>query len=305
MTDYHVPVMLTECMQALDVQPDGKYVDLTFGAGGHSLPILENLSAKGHLYGFDQDDDAEKNAFQDERFTFVKANFRYVKKFLRLHGIRQVDGILADLGVSSHQLDFPERGFSYRYDAALDMRMNVNAQKSARTILSEYSQDDLQEIFSKYGEVRNSKTLARAIVERRNISSIDTTFELNEILEKQRIGLYAKYFAQVYQALRMETNDEVKVLEEMLEGAGQVLKPGGRMVVMSYHSIEDRVVKNFFKTGNVKGEIIKDDFGNIHRPWKLINKKVIIASEEELKRNRRAKSAKLRIAEKLISKDKK
>lgn len=299
MSDYHVSVMLRECVEALNVQPDGKYVDLTFGAGGHSKSILNKLNAKGHLYSFDQDDDAEKNAFTDERFTFVKANFRYIKRFLRLHGESKVDGILADLGVSSHQLDFPERGFSYRYDAPLDMRMNVNSNATAATVLADYSQDDLQGILSSYGEVRNSKTLAKAIVETRGFAEIKTTFELNDLIAKYRIGPYAKYHAQVYQALRMEVNEELKVLEEMLQGSYEVLKPGGRMVVLTFHSIEDRLVKNFFKTGNAAGDVIKDDFGKIERPWKLINKKVITASLEELKRNSRAKSAKLRIAEKV------
>lgn len=299
MSDYHVSVMLQECVEALNVQPHGKYVDLTFGAGGHSKSILEKVSAKGHLYGFDQDDDAEKNALADDRFTFVKANFRHIKRFLRLHGETKVDGILADLGVSSHQLDFPERGFSYRFDAPLDMRMNVNSKVTAATILAEYDQDSLQAIFSSYGEVRNSKTLAKAIVETRGFAEIKTTFELNDLLAKHRIGPYAKYHAQVYQALRMEANEEVKVLEEMLLGAYDVLKPGGRMVVMTFHSIEDRIVKNFFKTGNVDGDVIKDDFGKIHRPWKIINKKVITATPAELKRNSRSKSAKLRIAEKV------
>lgn len=299
MSDYHLSVMLRECVEALKVHSDGVYVDLTFGAGGHSKSILKNIGAKGHLYSFDQDDDAEKNAFKDDRFTFVKANFRYIKKFLRLHGVKQVDGILADLGVSSHQLDFPERGFSYRFDAPLDMRMNVKSKKTAAHILGDYSQGDLQDIFSRYGEVRNSRTLSKAIVEERSVAPIETTFELNEILARYRIGPMPKYYAQVYQALRMEVNEEIKVLEEMLKGAYEVLRPGGRMVVMTFHSMEDRPVKNFFKTGNVDGEVIKDDFGKIDRPWKLINKKVITATKEELKENSRSKSAKLRIAEKI------
>jgi len=298
MSDYHVSVMLGECVDALTIRPDGKYVDLTFGAGGHSKSILEKISVKGHLFGFDQDDDAAKNAFNDDRFTFVKANFRHVKKFLRLHGVRQVDGILADLGVSSHQLDFPERGFSYRFDAALDMRMNVKSRLTAAHVVAEYGQDELQDILSKYGEVRNARTLAKAIVAQRAMSPITTTFELNNLLAQYRIGPMPKYYAQVYQSLRMEVNEEIKVLEDMLKGSYEVLKPGGRMAVMTFHSIEDRVVKNFFKTGNVEGEVIKDDYGNIDRPWKLVNKKVITASAAELRGNSRAKSAKLRIAEK-------
>lgn len=299
MSDYHVPVMLTECMAGLDLKPNGKYVDVTFGAGGHSQSILDNIGDEGHLYGFDQDDDAAANKLDDPRFTFIKANFRHIKKFLRVEGVNKVDGILADLGVSSWQLDFPERGFSYRFDADLDMRMNNADELTAAIILKEYSQDDLQLLFSKFGEVRNSKTLAKEIVSQRQLAPIKTTFQLNEILEPLRFGHKAKYYAQVYQALRMEVNHEVQVLEEMLQGGLDVLAPGGRFVVMSYHSIEDRLVKNFFKSGNVDGKLIQDDFGHIDRPFKLITKKIVLASDEELARNRRAKSAKLRIAEKL------
>jgi len=299
MSDYHVPVMLDECIAGLNLVPDGKYVDVTFGAGGHSQSILKNLGDEGHLYGFDQDDDAAANRLDDPRFTFIKSNFRYIKKFLRVEGVRKVDGILADLGVSSWQLDFPERGFSYRFDADLDMRMNSADELTAAIILKEYSQDDLQLLFSNFGEVRNSRTLAKEIVKLRDRTPIKTTFQLNDVLEPLRFGHKAKYFAQVYQALRMEVNQEVQVLEEMLQGGLDVLKPGGRFVVMSYHSIEDRLVKNFFKSGNVDGELIKDDFGHIDRPFKLITKKVVLAGDEELKINSRAKSAKLRIAEKV------
>lgn len=298
MSDYHVPVMLDECLAGLNITAEGIYVDVTFGAGGHSQSILNKLDDKGHLYGFDQDEDAVANQIVDPKFTFIKANFRHIKKFLRVEGVRQVDGILADLGVSSWQLDFPERGFSYRFDADLDMRMNVAEELTAAVILKEYSIEDLQLLFSQFGEVRNSRTLAKEIVAERDKSQIKTTFQLNEILERLRFGHKAKYFAQVYQALRMEVNQEVQVLQEMLQGGLDVLKPGGRFVVMSYHSIEDRYVKNFFKTGNVDGELLQDDFGKIDRPFKLINKKLILAGEQELKRNSRAKSAKLRIAEK-------
>lgn len=294
-----MPVMLDECIAGLDLKSDGKYVDVTFGAGGHSQSILKHLGDEGHLYGFDQDDDAAANRLDDPRFTFIKANFRHIKRFLRVEGVRKVDGILADLGVSSWQLDFPERGFSYRFDADLDMRMNNADELTAAIILKEYTQDDLQLLFSKFGEVRNSRSLAKEIVSQRGKSPIKTTFQLNEILEKLRFGHRAKYFAQVYQALRMEVNQEVQVLEEMLQGGLDVLKPGGRFVIMSYHSIEDRYVKNFFKSGNVEGKLIKDDYGHIDRPFKLINKKLIQASQEELERNSRAKSAKLRIAEKV------
>ena len=302
MSEYHVPVMLDECIAGLNLKPSGKYVDVTFGAGGHSQSILKNLGDEGHLYGFDQDDDAVANQLDDPRFTFIKANFRHIKRFLRVEGVRKVDGILADLGVSSWQLDFPERGFSYRFDADLDMRMNNAEEMTAAIILKEYSQDDLQLLFSKFGEVRNSRTLAKLIIQERGKSDIRTTFQLNEILERIRFGPKAKYFAQVYQALRMEVNQEVQVLEEMLQGGLEVLKPGGRFVVMSYHSIEDRIVKNFFKTGNADGQLKKDDFGVIDRPFKLINKRVILASDDEVKRNSRAKSAKLRIAEKIENK---
>jgi 16S rRNA (cytosine1402-N4)-methyltransferase len=299
MSEYHVPVMLNECIAGLNLIPDGCYVDVTFGAGGHSQSILNNIGVNGHLFGFDQDDDAVANSIEDSRFTFIKANFRYIKRFLRVEGVRGVDGILADLGVSSFQLDFPERGFSYRFDADLDMRMNHADELTAAVILREYSQENLQLLFSKFGEVRNARTLAKVILQERSKSDIRTTFQLNEILEPLRFGHRAKYFAQVYQALRMEVNHEIQVLEEMLQGGLELLKPGGRFVVMSYHSIEDRVVKNFFKTGNVDGVLNKDDYGVIDRPFKLINKRVILAGEEELKINRRAKSAKLRIVEKI------
>ncbi len=298
MSDYHVPVMLDECLSGLNLRSDGKYVDVTFGAGGHSHAILKKLDVNGHLYGFDQDEDAVANKIDDPRFTFIKANFKHIKKFLRVEGVRQVDGILADLGVSSYQLDFPERGFSYRFDADLDMRMNTADELSAAIILKEYSQDDLQLLFSMFGEVRNSRTLAKLIVSEREKSPIKTTFQLNSILERIRFGPMYKYYAQVYQALRMEVNHELDVLEKMLQGGFEVLKPGGRFVVMSYHSIEDRVVKNFFKTGNVEGKLVQDNFGHIDRPFVWINKRVILADEQELKKNSRAKSAKLRIVEK-------
>lgn len=299
MTDYHVPVMLEECVESLKIRPDGVYIDVTFGAGGHSKEILRKLNDKGHLYGFDQDGDAEANVMGDERFTFVKSNFRHVYRYLKYYGIDKVDGVLADLGVSSHQLDYPERGFSYRYDAALDMRMNEDLSVTAADVLAEYDQDDLQRIFSKYGEVRNSRQLARKVVESRRGALLETTMDLNRLLQLVRIGDEHRYLAQVYQALRMEVNEEVLVLQEMLQGVERLLCPGGRLVVMSYHSIEDRIVKNFVKTGNVDGEVEKDDFGRISRPFKLINKKPITASVQELERNSRAKSAKLRVVEKV------
>lgn len=299
MDEYHIPVLLNACLENLNIRPSGIYVDVTYGAGGHSRPILLQLSAEGHLYAFDQDEDAWDNRITDDRFTLIRANFRYYRKYLRLEGASQVDGILADLGVSSHQLDIPERGFSYRFDAPLDMRMNHENPQTAANILNTYSEDALLRLLSEFGEVRNSKTLARALVTRRAIQEFRTTGDLNYVLDTQLIGPRAKYFSQVYQALRMEVNDEMGALKDMLKDGLSLLKPGGRFVVMSYHSIEDRMVKNFFKTGNFEGDVIKDDFGNISRPFRLVNKKVIEADESEVRRNPRARSAKLRVAEKI------
>jgi 16S rRNA (cytosine1402-N4)-methyltransferase len=299
MNEYHVSVLLKESIENLNILPKGKYVDLTFGAGGHSRSILDNLSAKGHLYAFDQDADAVANAIVDERFTLIEANFRYLRRFLRLEGVKEVDGILADLGVSSHQLDMPERGFSYRFDAPLDMRMNTQAEFTAAVLLQSYSEEKLVEVLSSYGEVRNAKTLAKALVHGGKVAEIRTTFDLNRVLDQHVLGPRLKYFSQVYQALRMEVNDEIGALKDMLTEGYEVLKPGGRFVVITFHSIEDRVVKNFFKTGNFYGEMEKDEFGNISRPFVLINKKVIMAENKEQRENARSRSAKLRIAEKV------
>lgn len=299
MSQYHEPVMLEECVEALNIRPEGTYIDVTYGAGGHSKSILKELNDKGHLYGFDQDGDVGGHVIEDGRFTFIKANFRFLERYMRYYDVSEVDGILADLGVSSHQLDFPERGFSYRYDAQLDMRMNEYMTRTARDILQTYNQDELQKMLSENGEVRNARSLARSIVEKRKEKEIATTMHLNELLEQNLMGNRQKYLAQVYQALRIEVNEELEVLKEMLEGGLKVLKPGGRFVVMSYHSLEDRLVKNFFKSGNFDGKLIKDDYGNIERPFKLINKKVIVAESEEIARNSRSASAKLRIAEKV------
>ncbi len=299
MSDYHVSVLLDESIKSLSIRPDGKYVDVTFGAGGHSRSILNELSAKGHLYAFDQDEDAVDNSIEDPRFTLIEANFRYLRRFLRLENISEVDGILADLGVSSHQLDFPERGFSYRFDAPLDMRMNINSDMSAADLIRTYSEGDLVEILSSYGEVRNSKSLANAIVTARKFADIKTTFDFNRLLDQNVMGLRLKYFSQVYQALRMEVNDEIGALKDMLEDGMSVLKPGGRFAVITFHSIEDRVVKNFFKSGNFEGEIEKDEYGNINKPFLLVNKKVIMADVKEQKANARSRSAKLRVAEKV------
>ena len=299
MSEYHVSVLLDESIKSLSIRPDGKYVDVTFGAGGHSRSILNELSAKGHLYAFDQDEDAVENSINDARFTLIEANFRYLKRFLRLEGISEVDGILADLGVSSHQLDFPERGFSYRFDAPLDMRMNIKSDMSAADLLRTYSEDALVEILSNYGEVRNSKSLAKAIINARKFADIKTTFDFNRVLDQNVMGMRLKYFSQVYQALRMEVNDEIGALKDMLQDGLAVLKPGGRFSVITFHSIEDRVVKNFFKSGNFDGEVEKDEYGNIEKPFLLVNKKVIMADAKEQKVNARSRSAKLRVAEKI------
>lgn len=299
MSAYHVSVLLRESIDFLDVRPDGIYADLTYGAGGHSRSILERLGAKGHLYAFDQDPDALGNSVDDRRVTLIEANFRYLRRFLRLEGIGAVDGILADLGVSSHQLDMPERGFSYRFDAPLDMRMNAESEVTAATVLNTYSESRLTDLLSRYGEVRNARTLAHGLVTAAAIAEIRTTSDLNRILDRHVMGPRQKYFSQVYQALRMEVNDEVGALCEMLTEGLKILKPGGRFVVITFHSIEDRIVKNFFKTGNTEGVVQKDDFGNISRPFRLINKNVVVANSEEQNRNVRSRSAKLRAAEKL------
>lgn len=299
MSTYHVSVLLNESIEHLNIRPDENYVDLTFGAGGHSRSILNVLSAKGHLYGFDQDVDAAANVIQDPRFTLIEANFRYIRRFMRLEGIYEVSGILADLGVSSHQLDAAVRGFSYRFDAPLDMRMNKDAEFSAQDLLMTYDEEELVRVLSDYGEVRNAKTLAKALVTGRKLVALKTTFDLNRILDQQLMGPRMKYFSQVYQALRMEVNDEIGALKEMLLEGTRVLKPGGRFVVITFHSIEDRVVKNYFKTGNFEGEVEKDEFGNIFRPFRLVNKNVIVANREEQNTNPRSRSAKLRAAEKV------
>jgi 16S rRNA (cytosine1402-N4)-methyltransferase len=299
MSEYHVSVLLDESIDNLKINPSGTYVDVTYGAGGHSKSILNKLNAEGHLFAFDQDQDTLANVVQDDRFTLIEANFRYLRRFLRLEGVREVDGILADLGVSSHQLDMPQRGFSYRFDAPLDMRMNTDAELTAAILLQTYSEEALVEILSSYGEVRNSKTLAKALINARKLTEIRTTFDLNRICDQHLMGPRMKYLSQVYQALRMEVNDEIGALEDMLAEGFELLKPGGRFVVITFHSIEDRVVKNFFKTGNFEGEMEKDDFGNIYRPFTLVNKKVIMADGKEQKANVRSRSAKLRVAEKI------
>jgi len=299
--EYHKPVMLKECIEGLAIKSNGIYVDLTFGGGGHSRKILEELDS-GHLYAFDQDSDAKQNAekIKDSSFTFIEANFRYLKRYLKMYGVKEVDGILADLGVSSHQIDDPARGFSTRFEGELDMRMDQSATKTAREVLNTYSKDDLHKILGMYGEVRNAKTLASAIVAERVNNEIVTSEDLKSILTKfAKRGKENRYFAQVYQAIRIEVNEELKVLEESLEQCAEVLRGKGRLVVMSYHSLEDRIVKNFVLRGSVDGKVEKDFYGNVIKPLDAVNRKPITASEDEIKENNRARSAKLRIAEKV------
>ena len=295
---YHLPVLYQESLDSLKIEKKGVYVDATFGGGGHTKGILQQIGEEGKVFGFDQDPDAVKNALEDKRFQFVKSNFQYLKNYLKLYGVKEVDGILADLGVSSHQLDQAERGFSYRFEADLDMRMNYESGKSAISILNEYSAENLQEVFSKYGEIRNSKTLAQTIESARLSRTIERNEDFIEIIESCVRGQRNRYLSQVYQALRIEVNDEMKVLSEFLIQATEVLKPGGRLVIISYHSLEDRMVKNFLKTGNENGVVEKDFYGNINRPFKIISKKPILPSDLEIKENPRSRSAKMRVGEK-------
>ncbi len=297
-SNYHVPVLLHECINGLNIRPDGVYVDATFGGGGHSAAILQQLSPKGKLIAFDQDQDAVQNLPDDERVIFVNANFCHLKRYLRLHQHQQVDGILADLGVSSFQFDTAERGFSYRFEGPLDMRMNQQAEQTALSILQTYDAANLQSIFSEYGEVRNAKTLANAIVENRNNWDMHTTSDLVLFLEQYRMGEKYKYLAQVFQALRMEVNQELAVLKDFLTQCTESLATNGRVAVITFHSLEDRLVKNYFKNATFEDEPAKDFFGNFHNPLKLITKKPITATTAELKQNKRAHSAKLRVAEK-------
>ncbi|MFN8276393.1 MAG: 16S rRNA (cytosine(1402)-N(4))-methyltransferase RsmH [Chitinophagales bacterium] len=296
--DYHIPVLLHECLEGLRMQPAGVYVDATFGGGGHSREMLKQLG-EGRLIAFDQDADALPNAPDDERLTLVAANFSQLKQFLRLHQALPVDGLLADLGVSSHQFDTPERGFSYRFAGPLDMRMNARAGKTAAAVLNEYDAEKLQQVLSLYGEVRNAKTLAAAIVETRRQQPFQSTAHLTALLKSMAKGDTHKYLAQVFQALRIEVNDELEVLKQLLLQCTEVIRPGGRLCVITFHSLEDRLVKNFMKHGNFSDEPQKDDFGRISRPWKLITKKPVTATEEEMKRNSRSRSAKLRVAERI------
>lgn len=298
--EYHLPVMLNECIEGLNIRPDGTYVDVTFGGGGHSRAIMQQLGPEGRLLGFDQDADALVNAIDDSRFTLIHENFRYMKSFLRLQGVRSVDGILADLGVSSHQFDVADRGFSTRLDGELDLRMDRRQELTARTLVNEADEQDLTRMLRLYGELPNACQMARAICKNRSEKEIVTTFDLREAVSRHLPrGMENKYLAMLFQALRIEVNGELEALRAMLQQAVEILSPGGRLVVMSYHSLEDRLVKNFFKTGNFEGELKKDFYGNPMVPLRLVTRKAVTASEEELQNNNRARSAKLRVAEKI------
>jgi 16S rRNA (cytosine1402-N4)-methyltransferase len=289
--------MLQECLDGLQIRPDGTYVDVTFGGGGHSRAILERLSPKGHLYSFDQDPDAERNAPVDERFTFVRSNFRYLSNFLRYYGVKRIDGLLADLGVSSHHLDDATRGFAFRFDAPLDMRMNTRAGMTAAELLAQYDEEQISRLLNLYGELKQSRRMAAAIVRARQTQPIATTGDLQAVvapfINKKN---EKKELAQVFQALRIEVNHEMQALEDMLRQAVDCLAPDGRLVVMTYHSLEDRLVKNIIKTGNTEGTLQQDFYGRILAPLKAVNNKIITAGDEEVESNPRARSAKLRIA---------
>ncbi len=297
---YHIPALLDACMAGLAVQPDGTYVDVTFGGGGHSRAILERLGDKGRLYAFDQDEDACVNRIEDNRFTFVRSNFRFLKNFMRYYDVDSIDGLLADLGVSFHHFDASERGFSFRFDGALDMRMNRRARTTAADIIESYTQEQLSDIFYLYGELRSARKIAGAVVSARRVQKIDTTTRLVEVvspyIDKRQ---EKKELAQLFQALRIEVNQEMEALRRMLLSACELVRPGGRIAILTYHSLEDRLVKNFFKTGNFEGRVEKDFFGRIESPLRPVNNKVIVPDDDEVIRNPRARSAKLRIAEKL------
>ncbi len=297
MSEYHVPVLLNESIEALDINPDGIYVDVTFGGGGHSRAILEKLSTRGHLFSFDQDLDAMKNAFQDDRFTFVRSNFMYLKNFIKYYGVEKIDGLLADLGVSSHHFDDEERGFSFRFNAPLDMRMNKSTSVSAADVLNTYSESKLTNIFSLYGELSNAKKIAHTIVQKRNDNPIIDTNQLLDIVKPYFMREREKKdLAKLFQALRIEVNNEMLVLRKMLNQTAEVMNSNGKLVVITYHSLEDRIVKNFIKSGNCEGDIQKDFYGNIISPFKALNNKVITPSEIEMNANPRSRSAKMRVA---------
>lgn len=297
---YHVPVLLQESIDGLNIKSDGIYVDVTFGGGGHSREILSRLGKNGHLYSFDQDADAEKNIIADDRFTFVRSNFRYLRNWMRYYGVEAIDGLLADLGVSSHHFDDETRGFSFRFDAPLDMRMNKRAGKTAADIVNEYDEAKLADVFFLYGELKNSRRIANAITAYRQQKRIETTGDLMAATEKlMRTEKEKKDLARLFQALRIEVNHEMDALRDMLNSASQLLKNGGRLSVITYHSLEDRIVKNVMKAGNVEGKIEKDFFGRVSSPFRLVNNKVITPQEDELQNNPRSRSAKLRIAERI------
>ena len=295
---YHVPVLLQESVDGLDIKPDGIYVDVTFGGGGHSREILSRIGENGHLYSFDQDEDAEKNILNDNRFTFVRSNFRYLRNWMRYYGVEHIDGLLADLGVSSHHFDDETRGFSFRFDAPLDMRMNKRSGMTAAEILNNYDEEQLADIFYIYGEIKNARKVASAIIKARGTKAIETTGDLMQITEslfpRER---EKKETAKLFQALRIEVNHEMEALKEMLYGAQDVLREGGRLSVITYHSLEDRIVKNIMRAGNVEGKVNQDFFGRTIAPFRQISNKVIVPNEEEQQRNPRSRSAKLRIAE--------
>lgn len=299
-TAYHIPVLLNPSVDGLNIQPGGVYVDVTFGGGGHSHEILRRMDSTAHLYSFDQDEDAEKNAVDDPRFTFVRSNFRYLRNFLRYYGHPLVDGILADLGVSSHHFDDSERGFSFRFDGKLDMRMNKRGSLTAADVVNSYDEERLANVFYLYGELKNNRKLASVLVKSRAAHPIETIDDFLTVV-KPLFGRERekKELAKVFQALRIEVNQEMEALKEMLLAAIRALKPGGRLVVITYHSLEDRMVKNLMKTGNVDGKVEQDFFGRVQTPFRLVNNKVIVPGEDEQQRNPRSRSAKLRIAEKI------
>lgn len=296
--EYHVPVLLNDSVNGLEIKADGDYVDVTFGGGGHSREIFSRLKT-GRLFAFDQDEDAVANIIHDERFFFIRHNFKYIRNFLKYYGVDQVDGILADLGVSSHDFDVAERGFSFRFDGDLDMRMNRDSAQTAADLVNTYSEEQLRTMFREYGEIDNAGRLARELVAARNAKPIKTIEQFRHAISPCVPRLQeSKYLAKVFQALRIETNHEMDVLHEFLQQSIGLLKPGGRLVVITYHSLEDRMVKNFIKSGDISGKQEKDFFGNVESPLVAINRKVIVPGEEELERNPRSRSAKLRIAEK-------
>lgn len=300
---YHDSVLVSQSIEGLDLKEEGIYVDATFGGGGHSISILKHLGDKGHLYAFDQDADAVRNVDDWDHFTFIASNFRHLKRWMRYYGVEKLDGVLADLGVSSHQFDQPERGFSYRFEELLDMRMNQRQGVTAREMLNDFPVGQLQQVLYSYSDLPNARRLAQTIGEARREQEIETTRDLVAVIEPCIVGNRMKYLSQVFQAIRIAVNDEIGALKDLIRDAFELLAPGGRMVFLSYHSMEDRLVKHFFKSGNFEGRQIKDDYGNIYRPMRVITKKPIVPSQEEIDRNVRARSAKLRIAEKKMEAD--